>query len=160
MLDVAIFTALGWERRAVTAGLAEPIAAWGAARGRRLHVGPVLSAPNVFTSGSNGERGDALAVEMEHAGVAAEALARGIPFVGLRVILDREDQAVPFVDTVDEVTGELRTGRTITTLALRPWLWRAAARLAWLAGAADRELRKEMSELTRTGSTALGGCAP
>src|SRR5207253_9099351 len=93
--------------------LAEPIAAWGAARGRRLHVGPVLSAPNVFTSGSNGERGDALAVEMEHAGVAAEALARGIPFVGLRVILDREDQAVPFVDTVDEVTGELRTGRTI-----------------------------------------------
>ena len=133
---------------------ADPIVAWAAARGRRLHVGPILSSPTIFTGG---ERGDALVVEMENAGIAAEALARGIPFVALRVVLDMEDQAIPFVDSIGPASGELRTAQTMTSVALRPWLWPAVARLAWQSRVADRELRKVMHELLGTGTSALLG---
>jgi 4-hydroxy-3-methylbut-2-en-1-yl diphosphate reductase len=136
---------------------AEPVATWLVSHGTRVHVGPILSTPTILTSASPRPAGgaDALAVEMENGGVAAEALARGIPFVGLRVILDREDQAVPFTDAVDEATGETRTARAVATLAVRPWLWPAAGRLAWQASVAERELRRVMRGLTRAGASAM-----
>ncbi len=234
MFDLAIFTALGWERRAVTAGLAglesagpqrwtaqlgggagtcviaqtglgreraraaarampparvfvscgcagalvdwlrpgdlvaattivpvdqaggasEPlpadpsVAGWAAARGFRVHTGPVVSSEKVLESaGAKADAGasGALVVEMESAAVAAEARARRMVFVGLRVVLDVQGQAVPALDVLDEASGEIRGGRAAVAIVLRPWLWPAVARLGRQTRVAERSLRAIMT---------------
>src|SRR5436305_1686895 len=121
MFDVTIFTALGWERRAVTEAL------------RTLEP-----------SGPTG----ALAVEMESGALAAAARARGIPFAALRVVLDGAGEALPAeLGVIDEATGEVRAGRALAAMALHPRLWPAAARLARRQRSAARRLGAIMAAL-------------
>jgi nucleoside phosphorylase len=141
-----------------------PLVAWAAGRGVRVHLGPIVSSPRVLDSGAakRAAGGDgALVVEMESAGVAAVARARGIPFVGLRVVLDVAGQPLPFAaDVVDEATGEMRPGRLLASVA-RPWLWPAAGRLARQTRRADRMLRQFLAALLGAGGVeALTGGAP
>jgi len=246
MLDLAIFTALGWERRAVTAGLSgvaagdrprtwlgrlgdggaclvvqtgmgpdrarvaaaavpparlflvcgcagalvdwlrpgdlvaaervltldrgggasdrltaggDAIAALAARRGFRVHLGTVVSTPAVLASAeakAAARACGALVVEMESAGVAAEARARGVPFLAVRVVLDRMGQRIPPALTIiDQATGGTPARRAVAALALRPWLWPAAGRLARQTQIADRRLRALMATLLAAGVETL-----
>jgi adenosylhomocysteine nucleosidase len=127
------------------------VAAWAASRGLRLHAGELVSSPCVLTdpvAKAAAGAGGALAVEMESAAIAREAVARGIPFVGLRVVLDVAGQALPTVDgVVNEATGEIRAGRALLALAARPWIWAGTGRLARQQRTAARSLGALMQAL-------------
>src|SRR6058998_86445 len=101
------------------------LAAWAAARGFRLHRGPIVSSTVVLRSAAEkaaAGRSGALLVDMESAAIAAVAEARGIPFVGLRVVLDAAAETLPDAfSAIDETTGEVRAGRAVAGLAVRPW---------------------------------------
>ena len=142
---------------------AQPVIAWAEARGTALRVGPIASVPAVLeTARAKCDAGacGALVAEMESAAIATEARARGIPFVGIRVVLDVRGQAVPALDALDAETGELRTGRAIAQLALRPRLWTAAGRLARQTRIADARLRAFLGALFAAGMPALVGDRP
>jgi len=141
---------------------APALAAWATRRGFHVHEGPVASTLGVLDTAeakAAAGAGGALAVEMESAALAMEARARGIPFVGLRVVLVHAAQAVPLpAGVVDEDTGEVRAGRAVAGLAVRPWLWPALGRLARQQGVAARALGTFMAELLRDGGMeALAG---
>jgi len=128
---------------------------WAASRGFRVHQGAVASTLGVLATraakAAAGAAG-ALVVEMESAAVAAEARGRGIPFVGLRVVLDHAAQGLPPPrGVVDERTGELRAGRAVARLSIRPWLWPALGRLARQQQVAARKLGAFMAALLREG---------
>jgi len=131
------------------------LTSWAAGRGFRTHQGAVVSTLTALhTADAKNAAGaaGALVVEMESAAVAAEARGRGIPFVGLRVVLDHAGQALPLpVGVVDEGTGDVRAGRAVAALALRPWLWPVLGRLARQQRVADRKLRAFMAALLREG---------
>ena len=100
--------------------------------------------------------GGALAVEMESAGVAAIAAARRIPFVSLRVVLDRADDAVPALGgVIDDYTGEVRLARAVG-LVLRPRDWGGLARLARATRVAERRLRGVVAGVVARGLAGLG----
>jgi nucleoside phosphorylase len=134
------------------------IAGWAAARGIALRAGPVASSPSVLASVATKRTvaaSGALVVEMESAAIAAIAEARGVPFTGVRVVLDVADQELPLaVDVLDPVTGELRPARAVVVLAPRPWLWPPVARLAWQTRIADRRLRAFVADALRDGALA------
>src|SRR5439155_8939489 len=137
---------------------AEPLAAWAHSRGIDLHVGPFASVSGILENAhAKREAGahGALVVEMESAAIAAEARARGIPFVGMRVVLDVLGQAVPALDAIDETTGEMRVGRAVARLAVRPWLWPSVGRLARQTRIADERLRTVLAALFGAGMSAL-----
>lgn len=134
------------------------VAAWGARHGMALRVGPIASSAAVLgtleakrAAGASG----ALVVEMESAPLAAAAAARRIPFVGLRVVLDEMGEALPLPP------GEPHPARLARALALRPWLWPAAVRLARRARLAERRLAAALYSLLGAGGTeALLGASP
>ena len=85
---------------------------------------------------------------MESAAVAAVAAARGVPFIGLRVVLDEAAQDLGFTtEFVDPATGEPHLGRAVATLAPRPWLWRRTLRLARQQRIAERRLAAFLASL-------------
>ena len=139
---------------------ADGLGAWAAARGFRLQVGPLAVSPEiVWTPSAKAAAAalGALAVDMESSAVAAVARARGIPFVGLRVVLDELGEDLRFVtDFVDPATGETRVGRAVTTLAPRPWLWRRTVRLARQRRTAERRLRAFLAAFLGPDRPALG----
>jgi len=141
----------GLERRDRLAASAAPFRTWAAQQGLRTHVGGVVSSDSVLLTRAAKEAAGAdgaLVVEMESAAIAAEAAAREIPFVGLRVVLDVAGQTLPAsLDVVDADTGELAGGRAVAALAVRPWLWPAALRLGAQTRRADRALRGLMAAL-------------
>ena len=142
---------------------ADPLAAWAHSRGIDLHVGPFASVPAVLESArAKREAGahGAVVVEMECAAIAAGARARGIPFVGIRVVLDVQGQGVPALGAIDEMTGEMRIGRAVAQLAVRPWLWPAVGRLARQTRIADERLRTVLAALFAAGMSALVGEPP
>src|SRR5437867_1935980 len=135
MFDVAIFTALGWERRAVTGALrsAETSGPSGAWRGRLADGASCL----VVQTGIGRARAP-----------AAAARARGIPFAALRVVLDGAGEVLPAgLGVIDEATGEVRAGRALAAMVLHPRLWPAAARLARQQRLAARRLGAIMAAL-------------
>lgn len=91
----------------------------------------------------------AAAVDMESAAVAAVAAAAGVPFLALRVVLDRADQALPAaaLSAVDEL-GRPRAWPLLRALALRPWQLRQLMALGRGFSFARRSLRQ------------LAACAP
>jgi nucleoside phosphorylase len=139
------------------------VAASAAACGIRVHVGAFVSTPTVlWTAREKASIGvaDALVVEMEGAALAAEARARGIPFIAVRVVLDVQAQALPALDVLDEATGEIRTGRAAAAVALRPWVWPAVARLARQTRVAERSLRAVVAALAGDGGMSPPVAAP
>jgi adenosylhomocysteine nucleosidase len=137
------------------------VVGWATGRGLRVHRGEIVSSPAVLhttQAKTDAGAGGALVVEMESAAIAAEARARGIPFVAVRVVLDVAAQELtPLLDVVDPVSGELDTRRAVAVLARRPLLWRAAGRLARQTRIADRRLRGMIAALAVGGSEALAG---
>jgi adenosylhomocysteine nucleosidase len=137
------------------------LAAWALARGFRVHRGVIACSPSVL--GTARAKADAavdgaLVVEMESAAVAAEARARGIPFVALRVVLDGAREEIgPLVDAVDPATGDLRARRVLAALGPRPWLWPRALRLGRQTRLAERRLRTVMAAVLGAGMEALVG---
>ncbi|HLY38571.1 MAG TPA: hypothetical protein VKU61_11080 [Candidatus Binatia bacterium] len=126
------------------------LASWAAKRGVRIHVGPIASSRTVLQSArAKAEAGaaGALVVEMEGAAIAREARTRGIPFVDLRVVLDVQGQDIPALDVLDEASGEIRRGRAAAAVAIRPWLWRAVARIGRQTRIAERSLRSVMGTI-------------
>lgn len=64
-----------------------------------IHRGTLVSAPAPVTSVADkralAEAGGAIAVDMESAAIGEVALRSGLPFVAVRVIVDRADRGVP-----------------------------------------------------------------
>lgn len=138
----------------------EGLAAWAAQRGFRLHVGPLAVTQDISWTPSAKAAAAAsgvLVADMESAAVAAAARARGIPFVGVRVVLDEFADDLGFVtDFMDPATGEPRVGRALATLALRPRLWRRIVRLARQRRTAERRLGAFLAALLGPERPALG----
>jgi len=127
------------------------LAAWAADHGARLQVGPLAVSQEIVWSPAAKAAAGALgtvAVDMESAAVAAVAAARGVPFIGLRVVLDEAEQDLGFTtEFVDPATGEPHLGRAVATLAPRPWLWRRTLRLARQRRIAERRLAAFLASL-------------
>lgn len=137
------------------------LAAWARARGMPIRLGAVASSPVVLEGrdvkarvGGTGS----LVVEMEGAGVAAAARARGVDCALVKVVLDEAGDAValPGGPLVDVATGELSVPRALRTLAPRPDYWPTAMRLARQQRAAERGLRGFLGRLFSAGLDALG----
>jgi adenosylhomocysteine nucleosidase len=130
---------------------ADRLAAWAADHGARLHVAPLAVSQEIVWSPAAKAAAAALgtiAVDMESAAVAAVAAARGVPFIGLRVVLDEAAQDLGFTTAfVDPATGEPHLGRAVATLAPRPWLWRRTLRLARQRRIAERRLAAFLGSL-------------
>ena len=121
-----------------------PFAETAARHGVRLIPGSIAACPGVMaTAGAKAAAGStsgALVVDMESGAIAAVARDRGVPFHGLRVVIDLADESLPFgPDLVDEDTGTVRVGRAIRALA-PPSRWPAAVRLVRGQRAAARAL--------------------
>jgi nucleoside phosphorylase len=132
---------------------------WAARRGLDLRVGGIASSPCILADPAAktiAAAGGALVVEMESAAIAREAQRRGVPFLGLRVVLDVATQAVPALNgIIDEATGEVHAGRALRALAPRPWAWPGALRLAGQERVAARQLGVLLRPLF--GAEGLGG---
>ena len=70
------------------------------------------------------------AVDMEAAAVARAAQAHDITFVGLKVISDEADFEMPPIEPFIAGNGKFRTAAFAAYVAVRPWLWPRALRLA------------------------------
>jgi nucleoside phosphorylase len=101
-----------------------------------LHIGPCESADRVL--GTDEKRGlagqDVTSVDMESGPIARWAIARGIPFLALRVVLDPADTKLPF-----------SADRPFWQSALRHPV--AATRTARYAAAAGRRLGRAVNAL-------------
>jgi nucleoside phosphorylase len=122
-----------------------PLAEAAARHGVRLIAGPIAATPSVMATADAkavaASTSGALVVDMESGVIATVARDRGIPFHGLRTVLDLADEQLPFgPDVVDERTGTVRAGRALRALA-PPSRWPAAVRLFRGQRAAARELR-------------------
>lgn len=114
-----------------------------------VQVGTLLSSPVVIVEAARKAAlaaSGALAVDMESAAVMGVALQRGIPFVGLRIILDEAHETLPSgLDAVDEA-GAIRFGRALLGAARHP---RAMMRLARQQAQCERRLREVLPALLR-----------
>jgi adenosylhomocysteine nucleosidase len=91
----------------------------------------------------------AKAVDMEAAGVAAAAAARGVGFAAIKVISDEVDFEVPAMDRFIDPQGRFRTLAFAAFMALRPWLWMRVAALARNSRKAARALAVHLESLGR-----------
>jgi adenosylhomocysteine nucleosidase len=71
----------------------------------------------------------AQAVDMEAAGVAKAAEARGLRFAAIKVISDEVDFVFPSMERFVGARGEFSEWRFAVFAALRPWLWPRVTRL-------------------------------
>jgi nucleoside phosphorylase len=80
--------------------------------GLSYSTGANLTADRVFATVAEKLRANkatgAIAVDMETAALAAEANARGLPFVMLRAVLDEVDDEVPGADAMSDEHGRVR----------------------------------------------------
>jgi adenosylhomocysteine nucleosidase len=82
----------------------------------------------------------AKAVDMEAAAVARAAQTRGIEFKAVKVISDEFDFSFPAIGRFVDASGQLLESRFAAFVALRPWLWPQAVRLARNSERASRVL--------------------
>lgn len=80
------------------------------------------------------------AVDMEAAAVARAAQARGVQFLACKVISDTSGQGLPPLEKFIAPDGRFQTSRYVAHVALRPWLWGRALRLARDTAVAARAL--------------------
>lgn len=79
-------------------------------------------------------------VDMEAAGVARLAAARGVPFFCIKGVSDGASDRLPDLDRFVSPKGEFRTVRFTLYAMLRPWHWPALARVRGNCGRAARAL--------------------
>jgi hypothetical protein len=118
--------------------------------GRQLCVATVAGTPEA--KAELHERFQAVAVDMESAGLAEVALDHGVPWIAVKVVVDTADEAVPAVLAgVSDPLGRLRPA-ALLGLALRPWVWPALSRLGsanWAAGRSMKRLVRLAPDLER-----------
>jgi adenosylhomocysteine nucleosidase len=123
--------------------LAVPAAELGIHRGDLLSVAEPLESPAAKRAAA--EATNAVAVDMESAGIAAAAARAGVPFVALRVVVDGVDDALPprAEDWIDEV-GRRRASAVLGAVVnARRWgaLLTLAIRYRVASGVLDRLAR-------------------
>ncbi len=119
------------------------------------HGGRLLTAPRAI--GSVADKAElfrttgAVAVDMESTAVAEVAQRHRLPFIAVRVIVDRAEDVLPrAITAAADAEGHLQIGRLIGALALSPSELAPLIRLARRYRAANRSLAK----IARTGALA------
>jgi adenosylhomocysteine nucleosidase len=129
-------TTSGWRERVLRALAAD----WPVERGTLL-TSPRLLASRLAKASAFRETA-AAAVDMESFAVAEVALAQGLPFLAVRVIVDRATDEVPrALEGVARPSGELAIGRLLARLVVQPSSVAPVLRLARCYRAARRSLR-------------------
>jgi adenosylhomocysteine nucleosidase len=156
----------GGHAREVLPAAADAVAAWAAHRGLVLREAPLATSPSVLVAPSAKARlaaTGAAIVDMESAAVAGVARRRGVPFVGLRVVLDEVGDVLPVAlagGSIDQVTGELRPVRAAMAVLGRPLALPAVVRLARQRYAAARALTTALGWLLGGGGVEALGIGP
>jgi adenosylhomocysteine nucleosidase len=91
----------------------------------------------------------AKAVDMEAAGVATAAAARGIGFSAIKVISDEFDFEMPAMERFIDAQGQFRTVAFAVFALLRPWFWLRVATLARNSRRASQALGLHLEGLGR-----------
>jgi len=152
--------------REVLPAASATVAAWAERRGLALRDAPIVTSATVLMEPAAKARlagTGAVAVDMESAAVAHAARRRGVPFVGLRVVLDEAGDVLPVVlagASVDSSTGALRPMRAAMTLLARPTAIPAVVRLARQRYAAARALTAALGWLLGGGGVEALGIGP
>jgi adenosylhomocysteine nucleosidase len=130
------------------------LASWVHASNLRVHVGGVASSAVVLPTAGAKRRAaacGAIAVDMESGALARVALARGIPLLVVRVVIDAVTDAVPETSGVlDPDTGNVRVGPAVAAM-VHPRNWPATVRLARRAWTAERHFRRFLARLFTDG---------
>ncbi len=118
-----------------------------------VRAGRLVTAPRAISSIADKAElfrtSGAAAVDMESAAVAEVAQQHGLPFIAVRVIVDRADDVLPHaVTAAADAEGHLQIGRLIGALALAPTELAPLMRLARRYRAANRSL----AMVARTGA--------
>lgn len=114
---------------------------WPVARGRLLTSGRVLGAVAQKAMAFHETR--AAAVDMESFAVGEVAMAHGVPFIAVRVIVDTATDAIhPALAGAMDSAGQVSTGRLIGRILSEPTDLVALLRLARRYRAARRSLRR------------------
>jgi adenosylhomocysteine nucleosidase len=87
------------------------------------------------------------AVDMEAAAVAQAAQAPGVTFAAVKAISDEIDFEFPPMDAFISPAGQLYTVKLAFFLAVRPWLWATAFRLARNSSQASRALSTHLKHM-------------
>jgi adenosylhomocysteine nucleosidase len=116
----------------------------------RIHAGPLVSSPGIVHTIEEKRAlaarfPEALALDMESAGVADEAVSAGIPWLAVRAVTDGREDAMPELvepfrrlPAIDPGTGEVIPARMALMVVLRP---RVVPELVRLGGRAARAAR-------------------
>ena len=96
----------------------------------------------------------ARAVDMEAAAVAESADAYGITFAIMKVISDELDFEIPGMASFIGSEGRFRTGKFISYVALRPWLWWRVSLLARNSSKAAKILSRHLASLCNPAAVA------
>ncbi len=114
---------------------------WSVIRGRLLTCARPLGAVADKTTAFRDTQ--AVAVDMESFAIGEVAMARGVPFIAVRVIVDTaRDELPPALADLMDSAGQLSVGRLIGRMVLRPAGLASLLRLARRYGAARRSLRR------------------
>lgn len=89
------------------------------------------------------------AVDMEAAAVARSAQVHGVRFLACKVISDTTGRGLPPIARFIGKDGGFQTGRFLSHVALRPWLWPGVLRLARDSALAAGKLREALVATTR-----------
>jgi adenosylhomocysteine nucleosidase len=100
-----------------------------------IHTGPLAEASQMLASAHDkrtlGRRSGAAAADMESAGVARAAREHGVPFIAVRAVADGAEIAVPpRLASAVAADGSIDLATSVVRLAVSPWHWPAAMRLA------------------------------
>ena len=122
--------------------------------GLRLAVGPVLTSERVLATVADKRAGattGAVAVEMEAGPLARWAVARSVPFVHLRVVLDPVASALPEVPLPADEHGNAPPHALLWYTLTHPREWPALWALMQQARTARRTMASVIAALTQSG---------
>jgi len=122
--------------------------------GLRMVVGPVLTSAQVLASVEQKQAGavtGAVAVEMEAGPLARWAVARGVRFVHLRVVLDPVASALPAMCLLTETHGDVPIRAPLLHALTHPREWPALWALIRQARASRRAMADVITALTQPG---------
>ncbi|MGH9580929.1 MAG: hypothetical protein ACRD2R_08045 [Terriglobales bacterium] len=112
--------------------------------------GNLVSAPNVHGPEEKRElaaRFNAVAMDMEAAAVAEQAVAGGVEFLAVKAVSDELDFVMPPVGRFVDAAGRFQTALFLGYSALRPRLWPAVVQLADNTALAADGLSRSMERL-------------
>lgn len=124
-------------------------------RGRRMVVGPLLTSHEVLASQKQKQIGAAMgavAVEMEAGPLARWAVARSVPFMHLRIVLDPLTSTLPPTRLPTDEHGHAPTRVLLVHALTHPREWLALWVLIRQARVARRAMADVIMALTRPGS--------